>query len=490
MLIPIALPPGYFRNGTALQGAGRWRDGNLVRWQDGAMRPVGGWAQRVNMVAPAPRGALSWRDLAGNRYLAAGSYNKLVVANAGGVVTDITPVGLTAGTLDAAINLGYGGGFYGVGTYGTARADNGTYSEVTTWSMDNWGEYLVACSTTDGRLWEWRLNIALDAAVIAGAPTGNRGLVVSAERFLFALGAGGNPRKVQWSDRETNTTWTAAATNEAGDQELQTTGQIMQGIRARGQVLILTDQDAHTATYQGPPFVYGFERVGTACGAISRNAAAAVDAGVFWMGDKSFFTFTGGGVQSLECEVGDFVFPNLNTAQKSKIYAVSNSLFGEITWFYPDEGSNENNRYVSYNYKLNHWTFGAIARSAGVDAGVFSKPIWFSPAGIAYNHETGLSYDGAVIYAETGPFSLGNGDQVMSITQLISDETTLGDVSATFTTRFHPTETPRSYGPYLLGEPTSVRFTGRQVTMRINAMRLADWRVGVMRFNAIPRGGR
>jgi hypothetical protein len=143
---------------------------------------------------------------------------------------------------------------------------------------------------------------------------------------------------------------------------------------------------------------------------------------------------------------------------------------------------------VSYDYKANHWTFGAIMRTAGVDSGVFSNPIWFSPLGVGYNHEIGLGYEGAVIYAETGPFSLGNGDNVMSVTQLISDETTLGDVSATFTTKFHPTEAPRTYGPYLLGEPTSVRFTGRQVTMRVDAMRLADWRVGVMRFNATPRG--
>ena len=44
-------------------------------------------------------------------------------------------------------------------------------------------------------------------------------------------GAGGNPRKVQWSDREDNTLWTPAATNEAGDLELNTSGQIMAGIK-------------------------------------------------------------------------------------------------------------------------------------------------------------------------------------------------------------------------------------------------------------------
>ena len=46
--------------------------------------------------------------------------------------------------------------------------------------------------------------------------------------------------------------WTPATTNEAGDILLQTSGQIMQGIRTRGQTLIITDVDAHSMRYLGP----------------------------------------------------------------------------------------------------------------------------------------------------------------------------------------------------------------------------------------------
>ena len=31
----------------------------------------------------------------------------------------------------------------------------GVYSEATTWSLDNFGEILVACSYDDGKLYEW-----------------------------------------------------------------------------------------------------------------------------------------------------------------------------------------------------------------------------------------------------------------------------------------------------------------------------------------------
>jgi hypothetical protein len=84
---------------------------------------------------------------------------------------------------------------------------------------------------------------------------------------------------------------------------------------------------------------------------------------------------------------------------------------------------------------------------------------------------------------------LGNGDQVMQVTELIPDEQTQGQVTTTFKTRFHPNDTERSYGPYTMANPTSVRFTGRQVRMRINGT-AADWRVGVMRVDAKPGGQR
>ena len=111
-LLPITLPPGVYRNGTAFQASGRWRDASLVRWTDGTMQPIGGWTTRVTMAAYPIRGAISWRDLGGDRYIAGGTYAGLFVASASGTVTDITIAGLTVGSVDAEQNLGYGGGFY------------------------------------------------------------------------------------------------------------------------------------------------------------------------------------------------------------------------------------------------------------------------------------------------------------------------------------------------------------------------------------------
>lgn len=486
-LIPIQLPAGVYRNGTDYQAKGRWLDSNLIRWSEGMMSPVGGWTDRANVTDTPPRGALAWRQLNGNRWLAVGTYEKLLVVSAVGAVTDITPTGFTTGLKDASANVGYGGAFYGAGAYGVARADTGTVVSATTWSLDNWGEYLVGCSDADGKIYEWTLNTANDAVAISGAPTGNGAIVVTDERFLMALGAGGNYRKVQWSDREDNTVWTPTATNEAGDIELQTSGTIQLGIRARGQTLILTDTDAHAASYIGPPFVYGFERVGSSCGAISRKSAASIDGGIIWMGRDGFHRYTGGAVESIPCEVSDYVFSRLNTSQASKVTAVSNTAHDEVWFFYP--AGVEIDSYVVYNYKENHWTVGALARSAGVDSGVFRNPVWFGPNGMAYNHEVGASWGGATPYAESGPIELPQGEQVASVVELIPDERTQGDATVTFKTKFHPNDVERTYGPYSMANPTSTRFTGRQIALRVTGAAATVWRWGIPRID-VRAGGR
>ena len=491
-LVSLDLPAGVYRNGTDLQSAGRWRDSNLVRWFDNTLQPIGGWRTRSNTPSAGQvRGMKSWIANNADRWIAAGSYNKLYVYSAAGIQSDITPVGLTAGNENALNPIGFGTGFYGREYYGTSRQESVTITPATTWSMDSFGQYLVACSSSDGKVYQWQLNTSTKAAVVTNAPTNNRSILVTEERFLMCLGAGGNPRLVQWSDRENNTVWTPAATNEAGSLELQTTGRIQCGVRVQNQALILTDIDAHVATYSGPPYVFGIERIGTSCGIVSTQAVAVVDKGAIWMGSRSFYTYSGGAVSEVNCEVADYVFSDINHSQISKVAAVSNANFGEIWWFYPSANSNENNRYVVFNYNDNTWAIGVLARTSGVDAGVYRQPIIASATNKKlYEHEIGFNYDGGEPFAESGPISIGNGENVMSVLKMIPDEKSQGDVQSTFKTRFYPNGTERSYGPFSMSNPTSMRFTGRQVRIRIEGVNAGDWRVGINRLQVVAGGRR
>jgi hypothetical protein len=411
--------------------------------------------------------------------------------NEAGTLKDITPTGFTSGYASSTVAVGYGYGTYGTFAYGVARPDIGAIIPATTWSLDTWGEYLIACSSWDGKLYEWQLGFTTPtlAAAITNAPTGNKAVLVTQERIMFALGAGGNPRKVQWCDQENNTVWTPAGDNLAGDYELATPGSLIAGKRVKGVNLLFTDVDVHTAQYVGAPFVYGFEKAGSGCGLISAQAVAAIDTAAIWMSRAGFWIYDGY-VKPLPSDVSDYVFDNINYAQASKIYAVHNSKFGEIWWFYPSSGSNENDSYVTFNYRENHWNIGLLARLAGVDAGVFTYPLMVSSTGYIYEHEVGFNYDSASVYAESGPVQLGNGDNIMSVRQVVPDEQTLGEAVVSFKTRNYPTGTQSTFGPYTAANPTSVRFSGRQVNMKVTGDTLADWRIGTMRLDAVPAGKR
>ena len=109
-----------------------------------------------------------------------------------------------------------------------------------------------------------------------------------------------------------------------------------------------------------------------------------------------------------------------------------------------------------------------------------------STDGYVYEHEVGFNYDSASLYAESGPVQLGNGDNIMSIRQVVPDEQTLGEAVVSFKTRNYPTVTQSTFGPYAAANPTDVRFAARQVNMKVTGNTLADWRVGIFRLDAVP----
>jgi len=109
---------------------------------------------------------------------------------------------------------------------------------------------------------------------------------------------------------------------------------------------------------------------------------------------------------------------------------------------------------------------------------------------LVWNHEQGLNYDSGSIFCETGPVSLGSGDQVAKVTDVIPDEKTQGDVDLKFKTRFYPNATETTHGPFNPSNPTSVRFTGRQLRMRVEGDQPTAWRVGTMRLETKAGGNR
>ncbi len=172
----------------------------------------------------------------------------------------------------------------------------------------------------------------------------------------------------------------------------------------------------------------------------------------------------------------------------AKIVISSGSLVDGAGIYLGDDSAGENIRWNAADTK---WIASDKLAADTLQALDLSDAIvWADASGNLYNHEYGFAHGTYTPFAETGSISLGNGDQIMKVTKLIPDERTQGDVKVSFKTRFHPNDTETTHGFYTLANPTAVRFSGRQIRLRVEGNKLADWRSGIMRIEADPGGGR
>ncbi len=170
-LVPLDLPPGLKNNGTVLQSKDRWFAGNLVRFYQGNIQPVGGWVKRTltgATITGTPNAAHSWSLNDGTSWLAVGTTTNLYIVDSANVVYDITPISGFSPTSDV------------------------------TWQLDNFGQSLVAVPNGDTNP-SWSVNcfvwgtdgptspalqVEMDVLI---APYHFFGVVVTPERYMFLL---------------------------------------------------------------------------------------------------------------------------------------------------------------------------------------------------------------------------------------------------------------------------------------------------------------
>jgi len=712
-LLPIKIPSGFYRNATQYQAKNRWYNGNLVRFSEGRLRPIGGWHRLTNSriskkggiskltittagtgysagtlsatggggsgfagtytvggsgeissvvitsfgtgYSTAPTivishagngnavitaethgigidricGLHSWRLSTGARYLAVGSTQSLrlwdgsQISNANSPLYDITPTDTPAtsnefhgqgdfliagkgyGSLEYGGDDGVvyklsgsggfvdpaytgstnGGDYYGIPRYPAKDPDVGVTAVADInalrdnfagiWSMDNFGDDLLACNSAEGTIWMWDVSnseggacddsttghttealcaaghankwtreateydnsaqTASNAFQLLNSPISNVGVLVTAERHVMALGADGDKKKIAWSHQENATEWSPTVTNTAGDLTLQTKGRIIGGTKTRYGVLIFTTSDVWKTNYLGPPYVYGVERLTEGAGPIGAKCIAGSADFVAWMSSGRFWSYTGGYIQELQSEVGDYVFSDINRDVEGLICAGHNAEFGEITWFYPKEGDEVCTRYVTYSYREEHWTTGELERVAMESSDSLGYPVWAGSDGYLYRHEMdndtqatprpraeGITAPSSVsslstladriiskgvdtslhenvatedhlCFVESGAIEIGSGNQAMSVKQILTD-IDAGDngLRMKIKTSSTPDGASVEKGPYNLESDgyTDTRFVGRQALLRVESPFDQTWRFGEIRLDATASGKR
>lgn len=492
--------PGVVRGATPTSAPNRWWNANGVRWRGGVARPIGGWDRVTSApLDTLPRAILTWVSNSDVRYTALGCDSKLLIMS-GGSVLDATPDGFTSTDEAAGSGGGYGAGPYGAEEYGTARS---VYSFALArpyrFFLSSWGEDLLALASFDGKLYRWTPTApAGPAGIIAEAPTGNSGLIVTPERHVVLLGAGGEPRRIAWCSREDYTDWDfMSVTNTAGFLDMETPGFPISAVRVREGTLIFTELDVWLLRYVGTPYIYGLERVGETTTLLSPNAVATFGGRAVWAGRSGFYLYDGGFVKALPSDVGDFMFADMDpTMGLFRAHASANGSFPEVWFFYPSVGQSECDRMVVWSHAEGWWSIGNLARTAMEQMGVNRVPIAAAPNGHVYYHETGWTDAGAPrfpgIFLEGGTVRVQGGQRQIMIRQVWPDTQGPTPLDFSFYAKDVPNGPERAYGPYLqrANGYLDVRLTGRDMRMRVRPTADGDWSLGQPVGDIRPRGGR
>ena len=283
--------------------------------------------------------------------------------------------------------------------FGSAVQASQVVLEPGLWSLDNFGQVLVA-TIASGKTFTWNAGAASPLTVRASTstsgfstasnPTASRLTLISpTTRHLCHFGTettiGATTTQddmfIRFSNQEDINSYTITATNSAGDFRLQDGTKIISAIKAKETILVFTDNALYTMKFVGAPFTFSFEQVGTNCGLIGKNAVVEIDGAAFWLSPNGFFMFDGT-VKSLPCTVEDFVYNNFDTTKGQQVAAGINNLFTEVVWYYPSQGSSFNNKYVVFNYGESSssrmpggiWYTGTESRTSWIDAIVYPKP--------------------------------------------------------------------------------------------------------------------
>ena len=455
----------------------------------------------------------------------------------------------------AAQTYGYG---WGVGTWGgVAWGEAVSASSVTLepglWSLSNFGEVLVA-TIANGKTFTWNSGIAARLTTRAATttsdflttnnPTATRDTLISpTTRHLIHFGTEttiGDPTTqddmfIRFSVNEQINVYDVLATNTAGTFRLQDGTKIMGAIKAKENILVWTDNALYTMKFVGAPFTFGFEQVGTNCGLIGKNAAIEIDGVAYWMSNNGFFSFDGT-VNTLPCSVEDYVYDDFDTTKGQQVNAGINNLFTEVTWWYPTQGSEFNNRYVVFNYGQNNsqvpmgnWYTGINSnsiRTTWIDSLVYPKPYATAynssddgtfpvvigqsglGASVFFEQEVGtdqVNPDGTTTtltsFVESFDFALqtdqGIGEYFLAMRRFLPNfKNLVGDIDITISVADYPADpnTATTLSPFTINSTTTkidTRARGRYASIKIqNTGSGQSWRFGTFQADLQPDGRR
>jgi hypothetical protein len=320
------------------------------------------------------------------------------------------------------------------------------------WNQQNFGQDLIF-GPRGGALYYWDATTGVTArGVLVSSLTGasdvplmqNYLFVSDAQRYVFALGCNDygsvtqDPMLIRWSSAESVVKWTPSDTTEAGSLRLSHGSKIITAIQARQEIVVFTDSSLYSLQFLSAPPFWSVQLLGDNISIFGPNAVIIASGVVYWMGVDKFYKYDGR-VQTLRCDLRQYIYSDINLGQSEQVFAGTNEGFNEIWWFYCSAGSYVVDKYVTFNYFENNgegvWAYGTLGRTAWLDSGLRDYPLAATYTYNLVNHEYGVDNNetattlaiSAII--SSSEFDIDDGDHLGFVWRMLPDITFRGSTA-------------------------------------------------------------
>lgn len=408
---------------------------------------------------------------------------------------------INAGERNVIVGDGYGTGTFGTGTYGTPRASSNFLIYARMWSLETYGENLLALPSGNF-LYQWDPDTpAAHAARVANSPFGNF-MFMTNERYPVVLGVNGDNMALAWPDQNDITNWTPGSASTANERKLQKGSRLVAGANLAGiSNLLWTDEAIYQMNYTGQRnFVYNTLVAGEQCGLIGPHAFVIVAGRAYWMSNFDFHMY-GGSVSGIpnSQDIRDWLYEQLDSRQNWKAVARFSAIHNEVLWNFVPEGQTEPTLYVAVSLDDFSWTHGTLNRTAWTENGGIDPHTYATDAdGNIFDHEIGVDAAGEAMAAflESAPLDTDDGSRSMNIWGYIPNfQRQSGDIEITIKTWDMPQHTAvQELQAITIVEGQGIEdlhINGRQASVRLDCFQMGgDFRLGIPRVEISPAGKR
>jgi hypothetical protein len=233
----------------------------------------------------------------------------------------------------------------------------GNYANVERWKFVQFGDTVIAANDKD-KLQSFTLGSStLFGDLAAAAPVAKYVTVVRDFVVAANLDSGANANKIQWSNINDETNWTAGSASQSDYQIIPDGGNIT-GITGGETGLILLERAVVRMSYIGSPLFFQFDTIARGLGCVEGNSIAKYGNLTFFLGEEGFYSCDGTTVTPIGNEKVDrWFFGNANPSKLDTISATVDPFRKIVVWNFVDNFANR--QLLIYNWQVQKWSYGS-----------------------------------------------------------------------------------------------------------------------------------